>query len=214
MTRVVLGSASPGRRKVLRQAGIDPVVAVSDVDEDDLVAGMEPGASPAAVTTALAVAKAENVVGRLEPALSADCVVIACDSMLYIEGELRGKPRSAAAARQGWQQMAGRTGRLFTGHCLIRLQDNTITHRLIDSTATAVRFATPSEEDLRAYIDSGEPLAVAGAFTIDGLGGWFVEGVDGDPSAVVGIALPTTRRLFERAGLSLAQLWRTNSVRS
>jgi septum formation protein len=213
MTRVVLGSASPGRRKVLRQAGIDPLIVVSGVDEDAVLAGLPAQASPAEITSALATAKADAVVDRLAPAITADCVVVGCDSMLYIDGELRGKPGSPTAARRGWQQMAGRAGQLYTGHCLIRMRDNTITHRAADFAVTSVRFGVPSPGDLEAYLDSGEPLAVAGAFTLDGLGGWFVDGVDGDPSAVIGIGLPTVRRLFELAGLSLAQLWTANPVR-
>ena len=212
MTRVVLASASSGRRKVLRQAGIDPFVIVSGVDEDAVMAGLEPGATPSEVTTALAAAKAEAVVGVLDPAVAADCVVIGCDSMLYRGGELRGKPASAEAARLGWQQMAGTAGELYTGHCVIRLQDNAIAWRAADATVTTVRFGTPSDDDLHAYVRSGEPTAVAGGFTLDGLGGWFVDGVDGDPSSVIGIGLPLIRRLLAGGGLSIAELWSANPV--
>lgn len=212
MTRVVLGSASTGRRKVLRQAGIDPLVVVSGVDEDAVVAGLPRDATPAEVTVALAVAKAESVVHHLAPVVTADCVVIGCDSMLEFGGELRGKPGSAAAARAVWQQQAGGEGRLHTGHCVIRLRDTVITARLTECSSTTVRFGTPAQEDLQAYVDGGEPIGVAGGFTIDGRGGWFVDGVDGDPSAVVGIGLPTVRRLFESAGISLSQLWNDNPV--
>ena len=210
MTRVVLASASPGRRKVLRQAGIDPLVIVSGVDEDAVVARLDPDATPGAVTTALAAAKADAVAHVLDPDVAADCVVIGCDSMLYRDGELRGKPSSAAAARTGWQEMGGTSGTLYTGHCVIRLQDNTITYRAADATATTVNFGVPSPADLDAYVASGEPTAVAGGFTLDGLGGWFIDGVDGDPSAVIGIGLPLTRRLLEHVGLSIAELWNAN----
>ena len=212
MTRFVLASASSGRRKVLRQAGIDPLVIVSGVDEDAVMAGLEAGATPGEVTTALATAKAEAVVGVLDAAVAADCVVIGCDSMLYCGGELRGKPASPEAARLGWQQMAGTSGELYTGHCVIRLQDNTIAWRAADATVTTVRFGTPSPRDLDAYVGSGEPTAVAGGFTLDGLGGWFVDGVDGDPSSVIGIGLPLIRRLLAGAGLSIAELWAANPV--
>jgi septum formation protein len=214
MTRVVLASASPGRRKVLRQAGIDPLVVVSGVDEDAVVARLDPDATPGDVTTALAAAKADAVARSLDPVVAADCVVIGCDSMLYRDGELRGKPVSQDAARLGWQQMAGNTGQLYTGHCLIRLQDNAITYRAADSTVTTVRFGRPSPEDLDAYIDSGEPTAMAGGFTLDGLGGWYIDGVDGDPSSVIGIGLPLVRRLSEYAGLSISKLWAANPVTS
>jgi septum formation protein len=214
MTRLVLASASPGRRKVLRQAGIDPLVIVSGVDEDAIVAGLDPDATPEHVTTALAAAKADAVAHILDPVVGADCVVIGCDSMLFRDGELLGKPASADAAREGWRQMAGRSGQLYTGHCVIRLHDNTITYRTADATCTTVNFGVPSSSDLDSYIAHGEPLAVAGGFTLDGLGGWFVDGVDGDPSAVIGIGLPLTRRLLEHAGLSISALWQANPVTS
>lgn len=212
MTRVVLASASPGRRKVLRHAGIDPLVVVSGVDEDAVMAGLDPGAPPGRVTTALATAKAVAVTRELDAAVTADCVVFGCDSMLYRDGELVGKPATVDDARRGWQQMAGRTGALYTGHCVIRLQDNEITYRASDASATTVRFGVPSPADLNAYVASGEPTAVAGGFTLDGLGGWFVDGVDGDPSSVIGIGLPLIRRLLEHSGLSISALWAANPV--
>jgi septum formation protein len=212
MTRLVLASASPGRRKVLRQAGIDPLVIVSGVDEDAIVAALDPDATPTDVTTALAAAKADAVAHDLDPAIAADCVVIGCDSMLHHDGELRGKPASAEEAQLGWQQMAGKSGQLYTGHCIIRLRDNVITYRVSDATCTTVNFGVPSPADLDAYIEGGEPLAVAGGFTLDGLGGWFIDGVEGDPSAVIGIGLPLTRRLLEGAGLSISALWAGNPV--
>jgi septum formation protein len=212
MTRLVLASASPGRRKVLRQAGIDPLVIVSGVDEDAVVAGLDPEATPGDVTTALAAAKADAVAHGLEPAVGADCVVIGCDSMLYRDGELLGKPASADAARESWRRMAGKSGRLYTGHCVICLRDNKITYRAADATCTIVNFGVPSPADLDAYVAQGEPLAVAGGFTLDGLGGWFIDGVDGDPSAVIGLGLPLTRRLLGHAGLSISDLWAANPV--
>jgi septum formation protein len=214
MTRVVLASASPGRRKVLRQAGIDPLVIVSGVDEDAVIARLDPDATPQDVTIALAAAKAESVVEDLDADIGADCVVIGCDSMLYRDGELLGKPASPEAALQGWQDMAGKSGQLYTGHCVIRLRDNMVAHRAADATATTVNFGIPAPADLEAYVASGEPTQVAGGFTLDGLGGWFIDGVEGDPSAVIGIGLPLTRKLFERAGLSIAELWPANPVTS
>lgn len=211
MTRVVLGSASPGRRKVLRQAGIEPLVAVSDVDEDAVVSTLG-DAAPDAVTAALATAKAARAANLLDASVTADCVVIGCDSMLYCDGELRGKPATADEAKRQWQNMGGRTGELHTGHCVIRMRDNEITYQSAETLVTAVRFAVPSADELDAYVASGEPLRVAGGFTIDGLGGWFVDAVDGDPSSVIGISLPLTRRLLERAGLSIPALWAANPL--
>jgi septum formation protein len=212
MTRLILASASPGRRRVLRQAGIDPLVIVSGVDEDALTAALGGDATPAVVTTTLARAKANAVAQTLSPELAADCVIIGCDSMLFRDGTLWGKPESEQAALAGWRAMAGRSGDLHTGHCVIRLRDGAIEREEADITVTTVTFGNPSEADLAAYVRSGEPVAVAGGFTLDGLGGWFVDGVDGDPSAVIGIGLPLTRTLLERVGLSITELWVANPV--
>jgi septum formation protein len=213
MTRVVLGSASPGRLKVLRQAGIDPLVLASGIDEDAVTAALGPDASPSDVVCTLAQAKAEQVAVGMDRGVAADCVVIGCDSMLYIDGQLCGKPRSVVDAHALWQSMAGHPGQLYTGHCVIRLRHNEIIYRGTGTSVTTVHFGVPSPEDLEAYLASGESLQVAGGFTLDGLGGWFVDGVDGDPSAVVGIGLPVTRSLLHRAGLSIAALWAANPVR-
>jgi septum formation protein len=213
VTRVVLASASSGRRKVLRQAGIDPLVIVSGVDEDAIVAGLPADSPPGEVTTALATAKARAVAGTLPSDVAIDCVVIGCDSMLFRDGSLRGKPESESAVVAGWRAMAGTSADLHTGHCVIRLHDNVIENELTASSCTTVHFGSPSPAELSAYARTGEPTTVAGGFTLDGLGGWFVDGVTGDPSAVIGIGLPLIRSLFERAGLSIADLWVTNPVR-
>lgn len=206
MTRLVLGSASEGRRRVLRQAGVEPLVVVSGVDEDAIVAELGADAAPGDVVRSLAEAKAEHVVTLLDAAIATDCVVIGCDSMLYIDGRLVGKPASVDAARREWLSMGGRSGQLHTGHCLIRLIDG-LTTRASESCVTTVHFAAPAPQDLEAYLNSGEPLAVAGAFTLDGLGGWFVDGIEGDPSNVIGLSLPLTRALLERVGVSVVELW-------
>jgi septum formation protein len=213
MTRVVLGSASVGRRHVLRQAGIDPLVVVSGVDEDAVVAELGSDASPGEVVRSLAAAKADQVATVLDPTVAANCVVIGCDSMLYLDGRLVGKPASPDAARDQWEAMAGRSGQLFTGHCLLRLLDGTV-QRVAESSSTTVYFAEPSAADLQAYLDSGEPLVVAGGFTIDGLGGWFVERIEGNSSNVIGLSLPLTRTMLMRVGLSIAELWAANPVNS
>lgn len=212
MTRVVLGSASSGRLRVLRSAGIDPMVVVSGVDEDAIVERFGSGADPGAVVTALAEAKADEVRRGLDAAVTADCVVIGCDSMLFVDGELCGKPGSPEAARLRWATMAGRSGRLFTGHCVIRVRDGEVLHAASAAEETTVRFGVPTEAELQAYIASGEPLGVAGAFTLDGLGGWFIDGIDGDPSNVVGLGLAVTRRLLETVGLAIGELWQANPV--
>jgi septum formation protein len=214
MTRLILGSASEGRRRVLRQAGVEPSVVVSGVDEDAIVAALGTDAAPGDVVRSLAEAKAGHVVTLLDPADTADCVVIGCDSMLYLDGRLIGKPTSIEAARREWQSMGGRSGQLHTGHCLVRLVDGKVTHRAAESFFTTVYFATPTPADLDAYLASGESLGVAGAFTIDGLGGWFVDRIEGDPSNVIGLSLPHTRALLQRVGVSIAELWAANPVPS
>lgn len=207
MTRVVLASASTGRRKVLRQAGIDPLVIVSDVDEDALIASLDPDTAPEATVLKLANAKAVSVAAQLPADIASDCIVIACDSMLHRAGSLWGKPRTPAAAREQWLSMAGSTGCLLTGHALLRISAGVITHTEGGTGSTTVHFATPSESELAAYLESGEPIQVAGAFTLDGLGGWLIERIEGDPSNVIGLSLPLVRRLVERTGLSIWSLW-------
>lgn len=207
MTAVVLASASQGRLRVLRQAGIEPVVIVSDVDEDALIASLDADLPPEAVVAKLANAKALSVAARLTDELMSDCLVIGCDSMLYFDGRLRGKPGTAEAARRQWDSMAGKTGHLLTGHALLRLDAGVITHTEGDTGSTTVHFGHPSEVDLHRYVDSGEPISVAGAFTLDGLGGWFIERIEGDPSNVIGLSLPLLHRLLRRTGLLVSDLW-------
>lgn len=206
VVRFVLASASPARRAVLQAAGIDPLVQVSGVDEDAIQAELA-YASPADVVTALARAKADAVVPAIAEA-EPDAVIVGCDSMLFTpQGELVGKPGNAETAAQRWKLMAGGTGELLTGHAVARLEDGKVTARAQGHLATTVRFSTPTDVELDAYIATGEPLAVAGGFTLDGFGGWFVEGVNGDPSSVIGISLPLTRKLLAEAGISVVSLW-------
>lgn len=205
VVQFVLASASPARLSVLRAAGLEPEVEVSDVDEDALLAGL-PGASAAEAVTALAGAKATAVARRVADRLP-DAVVVGCDSMLRIGGTLVGKPGDATTARTRWQEMAGRTGELVTGHAVLRLVDGEIDRVAEGHAVTTVRFGRPDPAELEAYLGTGEPLVVAGAFTLDGLGGWFVEGIDGDPSNVIGISLPLTRRLLAGVGVRVTDWW-------
>ncbi|WP_433599545.1 Maf family protein [Nocardia sp. CA-135953] len=207
MTRLVLASASPARRAVLRSAGIEPVVRISDVDEDAVAAALPPGTAPEVVVVELARAKARSVAATI-PDFAADCVVVGCDSMLLVDGELQGKPHTPEVARARWAEMAGRSADLITGHCVLRIRDGEIVAESVDCSSTTVHFAKPEPEELDAYIATGEPLQVAGAFTLDGMGGWFVDRIDGDPSSVIGIGLPLLRRLLGDVGVGIAQLWR------
>jgi septum formation protein len=206
MTRVVLGSASTGRLGVLRQAGLDPLVVVSGVDEDAVIAALA-DAPPERVVSGLAAAKADEVLTHLPAAIAADCVVIGCDSMLFLDGRLCGKPGDVDTARRQWRAMSGRAAQLYSGHAVLAVRDGSVSHRVVDTGITAVNFGVPTEADLEAYLRSGEPLGVAGGFTLDGLGGWFIDGIDGDPSNVIGLSLPLLRRMLAAAGLSIADLW-------
>jgi septum formation protein len=204
--RFVLASASPARLGVLRAAGLDPLVEVADVDEPALLAA-SPDAGHGAKVTALAGAKATTVARRIADT-HPDALVVGCDSMLLLEGELQGKPGDPDTARRRWRAMAGKTGELVTGHAVLRMEDGGIDQVAEGHAVTAVRFGQPSDAELEAYLATREPLAVAGAFTLDGFGGWFVEGIDGDPSNVIGISLPLLRRLLAAVGVSVTDLWR------
>ena len=199
----VLASQSPARLMVLRNAGIEPVVQVSGVDEDAVVAALPAGATPEDIVTALAEAKARVVAED-----HGDAVVIGCDSMLHHDGQLVGKPGTAQRARERWLKMAGSTGDLLTGHAVLRVRDGVVTAVASGTCASTIRFGQPSPAEIDAYVATGEPLSVAGGFTLDGFGGWFVDGIDGDPSSVIGISLPLTRRLLDEIGVAVIDLWR------
>ncbi len=207
MTTFILASASPARRAVLAAAGVDAIVHVSDVDEDALAAA-NPGVPAADLVVLLASAKAELVASLLAPQYP-DSVVVGCDSMLHLDGELIGKPHDAQTARRRWAQMSGRSGDLLTGHVVLRVLDGVVVDRASGTCSTSVRIGDPTDAELAAYLATGEPLAVAGGFTLDGYGGWFVDGIVGDPSSVIGISLPLTRRLLQRLDVAVTDLWRS-----
>lgn len=194
MIRFVLASASPARLATLRQAGVEPEVIVSGVDESVVSTG-----SVAELVGLLADLKARAVADTLAgPAL-----VLGCDSLLEFHGAAIGKPGSPELAAQRWRQMRGGTGTLRTGHCLIDAGTRTTARR---SVSTLVRFADVTDDEIERYCATGEPSGVAGAFTIDGLGGWFVEGVDGDPHNVVGVSLPALRQMLRELSYELSDL--------
>jgi septum formation protein len=198
--RLILASQSPARLSVLRSAGIEPVVRVSGVDEDALIESLE-NPTPAETVVVLSAAKAEAIEHDDE------CVVVGCDSMLLFEGELVGKPGTPEVALERWRRVAGKSGVLITGHTVLRVSAGEIVGRASAAESTTVRFGTPTEEELEAYIATGEPLHVAGGFTIDGRGGWFIDSIDGDHTSVIGISLPLTRRLLSQVGVSVSALW-------
>ncbi|MFI6926377.1 Maf family protein [Nonomuraea spiralis] len=192
---IVLASASPTRLTVLRNAGLDPKVIVSGVDEDAFTAH-----SPAALSLVLAKAKAEAVASGL-----AEGLVIGCDSILELDGRPYGKPGTAEEAVERWRIMRGRTGRLVTGHCVI---DVPAGRQAAQVATTVVRFGQPSDEEIASYVATGEPLGLAGGFSIEGRGGWFVEGIEGDHGNVLGVSLPLLRELFDELGYAVTSFWR------
>jgi septum formation protein len=191
--RFVLASASPARLSTLRNAGVEPEVIVSGVDEESVTAG-----SPADLARTLAEHKA-GAVGR---GLS-DALVLGCDSVLEFDGEALGKPASAAEAATRWRAMRGRAGVLHTGHCLL---DTSTARGGSVTVSTLVHFADATDDEIEAYCATGEPQRVAGAFTIDGLGGWFVDAVEGDHHNVVGLSLPALRTMLHGLGYTLADI--------
>ncbi|WP_367141142.1 MULTISPECIES: nucleoside triphosphate pyrophosphatase [Streptomyces] len=194
--RLVLGSQSPARLGLLKAAGLDPEVIVSGVDEDALTA-----ATPGELARILAEAKADAVAARPE---AAGALVIGCDSVLELDGQALGKPADAEDATARWKSMRGRSGILRTGHCVI----DTATGRRVSATAsTTVRFGEPSDAEIAAYVATGEPLYVAGAFTLDGRSAPFIEGIEGDHGNVVGLSLPLLRKLLAEVGVPITDLW-------
>jgi len=204
--RVVLGSSSPARLSTLRAAGLRPEVVVPGVDEDAVVAAV-PHGSPGARAVLLAEHKSAAVAPQVV-AGDGPAVVIGCDSVLELDGEAYGKPGSATEAVRRWRSMRGRSGVLHTGHSL-RLVGLGAEERHSSAVASAlVHFADLTDDEVDAYVATGEPLGVAGGFTLDGLGGAYVRGIEGDPHTVVGISLPLLRELLAAHGIAWHRLWR------
>ena len=194
----MLASGSPARLRLLRDAGIDPEVVVSGADESD------PGSLGTAALVAVLAARKAAVVSALRPG----DLVLGCDSMLDLDGAALGKPETAGEAASMWRRLAGREAVLYTGH---RLIDGQSGHQTSGVAATIIRFGAPTEAEIAAYVATGEPLQLAGAFSIDGAGAPFVDGIDGDPGNVIGLSLPLLRRLLAELGIAITDLWRPQS---
>ncbi|MFJ8820312.1 nucleoside triphosphate pyrophosphatase [Streptomyces sp. NPDC102467] len=194
--RLILASQSPARLGLLRQAGFAPEVIVSGVDEDAVTAP-----TPAELALALAEAKASVVAARPE---AGGALVIGCDSVLDLDGEALGKPADAEEATARWKAMRGRAGTLQTGHCVYDTESGTYAS---GTASTVVRFGEPSDAEVAAYVATGEPLYVAGAFTLDGRSAPFIDGIDGDHGNVIGLSLPLLRRLLAQLGVGITELW-------
>ena len=194
----MLASASPARARVLREAGFAPEVIVSGVPEDDV------SGPTAEVAQALAVRKARVVAEGL--AAEDGAVVVGCDTVLDVDGETRGKAPDLATARAWWASVAGRSATLHSGLCVL---DTTNDRCAAGVATTIVRYGRPSDAEMDAYLATGEPLHVAGGFTIDGFAAPFVDGIDGDHGAVLGLSVPLLRQLLRAIDIEITDLWVT-----
>ncbi|UZQ55595.1 Maf-like protein [Trichothermofontia sichuanensis B231] len=206
MPQVVLASASPARRRLLQAIGIDPIVWPSDFDESQVAI-----AAPSTVVETLARCKATTVADRIRdeyPLLALPpWLVIGCDSVLVINGEIHGKPENAATAIARWQQMRGQVGKLYTGHALIDLQQDLT---LVRSQVTQVFFANPTDAQIHAYVATGEPLQCAGCFALEGKGGVWVEKLEGCHTNVIGLSLPLLRQMLQDLGYDVSDFWKAS----
>lgn len=194
--RLVLASQSPSRRMLLEQGGVTPVLRPAHIDEDAVIASLL-DASPSTTVSTLARAKAETAIAEFP-----DDVVVGCDSMLLLDGELLGKPHTVEATVERWKAQRGKVAQLLTGHAVWFGGQ-----WVVDTVATTIRFGDVSDADIQAYAESGQPLECAGAFTLEALGSWFIDSIDGDPTSVIGLSMPLLRRCLYRFGLNASDFW-------
>ena len=194
--RLVLASQSPSRRMLLEQGGVRPVLRPAHIDEDALIASLHSVDAATTVST-LARAKAETAIADFP-----DDVVVGCDSMLLLDGKLLGKPHTVEATIERWKAQRGKVAQLLTGHAVWFGGQ-----WVVDTVATTIRFGDVSDADIEAYARSGQPLECAGAFTLEALGSWFIDSIDGDPTSVIGLSMPLLRRCLYRFGLDASDFW-------
>jgi septum formation protein len=186
---LVLASASAARRRILKSVGIEPLIEISDFDEDSIQIK-----DPQKLVEALALAKAQTVADRLR---YDHCVVLGCDSILWFDGQIQGKPPNAHTAIERWQKMRGSSGEIYTGHATIDLQQQ---RTIVRCGITKVYFAQVTDRQIAAYVSTGEPLKCAGAFALEGVGGMFIEKIEGCHTNVIGLSLPLVRSMFAELG--------------
>ncbi len=186
---LVLASASAARRRILKSVGIEPIIEISDFDEDSIHIQ-----DPQKLVEALALAKAKTVADRLR---YDHCVVLGCDSILWFDGQIQGKPPNAHTAIERWQKMRGSSGEIYTGHATIDLQKQ---RTIVRCGITKVYFAPVTDRQIAAYVSTGEPLKCAGAFALEGVGGMFIEKIEGCHTNVIGLSLPLVRSMFAELG--------------
>ena len=204
-TQFVLASASPARRRLLKAAGIEPIVRPSDFDESRVQM-----AEPEALVRTLALCKAQAVAAEISAEVSAEksatpTLVMGCDSVLSLHGEIYGKPVDAEDAIARWQQMRGQVGQLYTGHALITLPQPSLT--LVRCQVTQVHFAEVSDRQIAAYVATGEPLNCAGCFALEGKGSLFIEKIDGCHTNVIGLSLPLLRQMLAELNYDAIDFW-------
>lgn len=194
--RLVLASQSPSRRMLLEQGGVRPVLRPAHIDEDAVIASLHSVDAATTVST-LARAKAETAIAEFP-----GDVVVGCDSMLLLDGELLGKPHTVEATIKRWKAQRGKEAQLLTGHAVWFGGE-----WVVDTVATTIRFGDVSDADIEAYARSGQPLECAGAFTLEALGSWFIDAIEGDPTSVIGLSMPLLRRCLYRFGLDASDFW-------
>lgn len=194
--RLVLASQSPSRRMLLEQGGVEPVLRPAHIDEEAVIASLH-DAPPATTVATLARAKAETAIAEFP-----DDVVVGCDSMLLLDGELLGKPHTVEETVRRWKAQRGKDAQLLTGHAVWFGGE-----WVVDTVGTTIRFGEVSDADIEAYARSGQPLECAGAFTLEALGSWFIDSISGDPTSVIGLSMPLLRRCLYRFGLDASDFW-------
>lgn len=201
MTKLILASQSPARLKILRDAGFEPFAQPSDVDEDAVLKGQD-ASDPEHYVTTLAEAKAKDVAKQY---IQQEALVLGADSALSFENEILGKPHIPEIAIERWKRMRGNRGELFTGQTLVDAKTQKSVTRF---SSTKVWFANITDQQIQRYVDSKEPLEVAGAFTIDSLGGGFIEKIEGDYHTVVGLSLRLLREMMVELEYEYTDFWK------